>query len=167
MSALADAVRSRLADASQLYHQLLLVVGGQGSGKTAALRELSESGPFPLVNVNLALSQRLLEFTSKARPLRLPRLLDEIVAGIGGSVVLLDNIEILFDPTLRQDPLRCLQGISRNRTIVATWNGTARGRTLTCAEPRHREYRRYTDVDAMLVSTSCNSDAGADEGDAR
>ena len=35
---------------------------------------------------------------------------------------------LLFDARLKQDPLRCLQGLSRNRTVVAAWTGTcARG----------------------------------------
>ena len=98
MNALADSIRAQIEGASQLYHRLVLVVGGQRSGKTTALRELSESGSLPFVNLNLALSQRLLEFTAKARSLRLPKLLAEIVASAGGGVVILDNIEILVRP---------------------------------------------------------------------
>ncbi|MEN6474686.1 MAG: BREX-3 system P-loop-containing protein BrxF, partial [Syntrophaceae bacterium] len=41
-------------------------------------------------------------------------------------VVLLDNIEILFDVSLKQDPLRLLQGLSRNTTLVAAWSGEIR-----------------------------------------
>src|ERR671924_322986 len=98
MNPLADSIRVQIGGASQLYHRLVLVAGGQPSGKTTALRELSESGSLPFVNLNLALSQRLLELTSKARSLRLPKLLAEIVASASADVVILDNIEILFDP---------------------------------------------------------------------
>ena len=38
--------------------------------------------------------------------------------------MLLDHLEILFDPALEQDPLRLLQGVSRDRTVVAAWPGT-------------------------------------------
>lgn len=153
MNPLADSIRAQIGPANQLYHRLVLVVGGQRSGKTTALRELSESGSLPFVNLNLALSQRLLELTSKARALRIPKLLADIVASAGADadVVILDNIEILFDPALHQDPLRCLQGVSRNRTIVASWSGSATDKTLIYAEPGHREYRRYTDVPAIIV----------------
>ena len=141
MNALANSIRAQIEGASQLYHRLVLVVGGERSGKTTALRELSESGSLPFVNLNLALSQRLLEFTAKARSLRLPKLLAEIVASAGGGVVILDNIEILFDPALPAE-IRCgaFRESRRNRTIVASWNGSARDRTLTYAEPGHREY---------------------------
>src|SRR2546421_11636097 len=116
MNALADSIRAQIEGASQLYHRLVLVVGDQRSGKTTALRELSESGSLPFVNLNLALSQRLLEFTAKARSLRLPKLLAEIVASAGGGGGFLGNIEIFFDPPPPQKPLRGLLGGSRERT---------------------------------------------------
>lgn len=164
MNALADSIRAQIDAASQLYHRLVLVVGGQRSGKTTALRQFSESGSLPFVNLNLMLSQRLLELTTRTRSLRLPRLLAEIVASAGADVVVLDNIEILFDPALQQDPLRCLQEVSRNRTIVASWSGSARDRTLTYAEPGHREYRRYMDVPAIIVHAGPSAEQRLAEG---
>jgi hypothetical protein len=83
------------------------------------------------------------------------------------DVVILDNIEILFDPALQQDPLRCLQGVSRNRTIVASWNGSARDRMLSYAEPGHREYRRYTEVPAIIVHAGPSADQRMAEGNQR
>ena len=74
------------------------------------------------LDVNLALSGELLELTAKQRSLRLPGILDQI-ADQAHSPVVLDNLEILFDNDLKQDPLRLLQGISRNRAVVASWNG--------------------------------------------
>ena len=59
------------------------------------------------------------------------------------NTILLDNIEILFDVALKQDPLRLLQGLSRNKTIVVSWNGSIENDFLTYAVPGHPEYRRY------------------------
>jgi hypothetical protein len=67
-------------------------------------------------------------------------------------VVLIDNIEILFEVSLKQDPLRLLQQISRNRTVVATWNGTIAGGYLTYAATNHPEYRRYPAHDLLIVT---------------
>ncbi len=117
------------------------------------------------MNLNLVLSQRLLEHASKSRPLRLRGALDEVLAKTGGEVVVLDNIEILFDPGLKQDPLRLLQLSSRNRTVVASWNGDAIGRTLTYAAAGHPEHKRYMDVDGILVQASRSGDPLGPEGD--
>ncbi len=50
--------------------------------------------------------------------------------------------------------LRLLQGLSRNLTVVASWNGTFEKGKLTYAEPGHREYRSYDLTDTLVVSMS-------------
>ena len=67
-------------------------------------------------------------------------------------MILLDNIEVIFDISLQQDPLRLLQGLSRNKTVVAAWNGTIVEDSLTYAAPGHPEYRRYPMRDFLVVS---------------
>lgn len=87
--------------------------------------------------------------------------MDDIVHE-AGEVVLLDNIEMLFQPDLHQDPLRLLQAISRNRTVVATWRGAHVGKSLTYAVPYHPEFRRFEEPQALLVSSGGGpSDSGA------
>lgn len=133
-----------------MYHRLVLLVGEAGSGKTCVLREVAEEFGSSVVNVNLALSGELLELTPKQRALRLPGILDQI-ADQALSPVVLDNLEILFDKDLQQDPLRLLQGISRNRAVVASWNGSMNAGRLSYAEAGHPEYRSYDAVDALIV----------------
>ena len=137
--------------AGQAYHRLVLLVGPSDSGKTRVLRKLAEDGGVAYLNVNLALSQRMLELTKSQRARQVDRLLKDLVNETEADVVLLDNLELLFDITLQMDPLRLLQTASRNRTVVAAWNGVFRDGTLTYAEPQHPEYRCYRDVDASTV----------------
>ena len=134
------------------YHRLLLVVGPLGSGKTPLLKALCQQQDLPYVNVNLTLSQRLLDLTDKERPLRVRRLLADVIGEQAGDIIALDNFELLFDPTLHQDPLACLQGLSRNKTLVAAWGGSYVNNLLTYAEPGHPEYRRYERPDALTVA---------------
>jgi hypothetical protein len=149
---LADLVAEQVKQASRLYHRLVIVAGPARSGKTSALHELHGERGWPLVNINLALSERLLELSAKQRALRVARIVDDIVRERAGEVMLLDNIEMLFHPDLMQDPLRLLQALSRNRTIVATWRGAYLGTSLTYAAPDHPEYRRFEDPQALIVS---------------
>ena len=123
----------RIAQASSLYHRLVLLVGPSGSGKTAILREVALQAGYPYINVNLELSRRLLDLTGHQRTLKVPSLLAEIVGTTDNPVIVLDNLEILFDLYLKQNPLGCLQGLSRNRTVVAAWTGTVSG--ASCASP--------------------------------
>ena len=152
-SLLFEDVRDKIEHAKGLYHRLVLVVGPAGTGKSAALREVSEGTGAPLVNTNLELSRRLLDLAARQRPLRIQRFLEETIAEHTSDVVLLDNTELLFDITLCQDPLRLLQGLSRSRTVFTSWNGTIEDGRLCYAEPGHREYRRYR-VDGILVANA-------------
>ncbi|MCD6261581.1 MAG: BREX-3 system P-loop-containing protein BrxF [Deltaproteobacteria bacterium] len=149
---LADQVMRKIKQAAELYHRLMLVVAPAGAGKTTALTYVKERIGAPLVNVNLELSRRMLELTERQRALQLPRLLREIVDDAASEVVLLDNLEILFDVSLQQDPLRLLQGLSRNKTVVAAWNGSIDKDHMTYAVPDHPEFRRYLVRDFLVAS---------------
>jgi len=149
---LADRVIRRIGQAAELYHRLVMLVAPAGAGKTAALQDVHERTAAPLVNVNLELSRRMLDLTERQRALQLPRLLAEIVGASAADVILLDNIEVLFDVSLKQDPLRLLQGLSRNKTVVAAWGGSIDGAHMVYATPDHPEYRRYPLRDFLVVS---------------
>jgi hypothetical protein len=144
-------VLGKINEASELYHRLILIVAPSGGGKTKALQELQAHLNSTIINVNLELSRRMLELSARQRPLKVPRLLGELVYQIDNEVVLLDNFEILFEISLKQDPLRLLQGLSRNKTVVAAWNGEILNGKLTYAAPDHPEYRRYPVRDFLVV----------------
>lgn len=147
---LADIVMHKMEQAAELYHRLVLLVAPAGSGKTAVLLDVHKRTSALYINVNLELSRRMLDLTERQRALQIPRLLLDIVGEV--PVVLLDNIEILFDVSLKLDPLRLLQGLSRNRTVVAAWNGSIIGENLVYAAPDHPEYKRYPVQDLLVVS---------------
>ena len=150
---LSEAVAEQIGHADSLYHRLVLVVGAGSSGKTSALRDVAERIDAPLVNVGIELSRRLLGLTERQRRIQIPMLLGRIVAETGSDVVLLDNVELLFDVALRQNPLGVLQRLSRRRTVVATWNGSTEDGHIVYAVPGHSEYRRYP-VDGFLVTVA-------------
>jgi len=148
---LADCVIRKIGQAAELYHRLVMVVAQAGAGKTAALRDVHRRTAAPLINVNLELSRRMLDLTERQRALQLPRLLAEIVGASEADMILLDNLEVLFDISLKQDPLRLLQGLSRNKTVVAAWSGSIDGTHMVYATPDHPEYRRYPLRDFLIV----------------
>jgi hypothetical protein len=149
---LSHQIAEQIKRAKELYNRLVIVVGPPRSGKTTALRDLHDGRGWALLNLNLSLAEQLLDLTAKQRALRVARIVDDMIRIHAGDTVLLDNIELLFHPELKQDPLRLLQSLSRNRTIVATWRGTHVGSTLTYATPDHPEYRRFDKPQALIVS---------------
>lgn len=149
---LSNKIIQKIEQASELYHRLVLVVAPQGSGKTSVLKKVRQILRTSAVNVNLEVSRQLLELTAKQQALQLPRILEDILRKAEIEVALLDNIEILFEVSLKQDPLRLLQGLSRNRTIVASWNGEIKDNYLTYASSDHPEYRRYPARELLVVT---------------
>jgi len=153
-----DQILRAIETVAGLYHRLVIVVGGPATGKTAAVQAVAERAGAPRINLNLELSRRLMDLTARQRALLLPALLDDIIAAVPGDIILLDNIEILFDPALQQDPLRHFQAISRNRTVVVAWPGAVprddRGQvSLIYAAPGHPEYRHYPVADLVLIES--------------
>ena len=146
-----DQLRQRLVGIGDIYNRLVLLVGPPGSGRTAVLRTLADAETVPVLNVGTEISRRLLDLTERQRVLQLPKLLEEAVAALPDNLTILDNTEVLFNPLLRQDPLRLLQGLSRDRTIVASWLGNVDGWHLTYAAPEHPEFRRYPSADLLVV----------------
>ena len=153
MADMASKLDEAIEQAVGQYFRLVILIGGPQSGKTAALQASARRLGCPIVNVNLELSKRMLELSRKQRPRQVERLLKGVVADVPGNLVLLDNLEILFDTSLEVEPLRLLQATSRNRTVIASWNGTFRDGTLTYAEPGHPEFIQCKHAEAVVVTT--------------
>ena len=148
--AIQEKLRQSLRAAEELYHRLVLLVGESGSGKTEVLREFAEEIGTEVININLLLSAELLGLSETQRGLHLPEILDKIVDKEETTVVL-DNIEILFDQRLKQDPLKLLQLMSRNRAVVTAWNGKIEQGRLIYAETGHPEYRQCDGKELLFV----------------
>lgn len=142
---------SSLETAKGMYHQLVLIVGPSGSGKTGALKQIAKRENTFVINVNLEISSQLLELTGKQRKTKLQAIFNDVVAQ-AQSPVILDNLEILFDTELEQDPLRLLQHASRNNLILASWNGVVQDGKLTYAEITHPEYRMYEISNIVIIA---------------
>jgi hypothetical protein len=145
---LVEAIRQ----AAGQYYRLVILAGLPVTGKTAALQAVAQQNGYPYLNVNMELSKRLLELTRTQRSRQVERLFKEVIASVPGDVVLLDNLEVLFDPALEVETLRLLQVSSRNRTVVASWNGTWKDGTLIYAEPGHPEFVQFKQTEAVVVT---------------
>ena len=103
----------------------------------------------------------MLDLTAGQRPLQLRPLLEKWMETMGAAseVVLLDNTELLFDASLKQDPLPLLQGLSRNKTLVAAWTGALEGGKLRYAAAGHPEHRQYPARDLLAVPLQAGGEA--------
>lgn len=113
-----------------------------GGGKTSVLKAVARQKGLPLINVGLELAQALLDFPANRRFNAVRSQLEKLVVSRGEKLLLLDNLELLFEPSLAHDPLDLLQTLSRQYYLIAAWPGEVQEERLTYA-PGHPEYREY------------------------
>ena len=157
MTTVSEQLGAAIEQAAAQYFRLVILAGLPGSGKTTALRAYADKAGGALVNVNLELTKRLLDLTRIQRSRQVERLFRGLASEAPGDVVFLDNLEVLFDTALEVEPLRLLQVSSRNRTIVASWNGGFHDGVLTYAEPGHPEFVQFKQPEGVVVSISADA----------
>lgn len=143
-----------LGTASALYHRLVFSAGLSSDARSDVLATFASRHNWPVVNLGLAFSQQLLDVPHRHRAASVLQVLADLLASVSGEVMLLDHIEVLFAPELAQDPVRLLQGLSRNRTLLVSWPGVRDGTTLIYAEPGHPEYYKQPIADLVYVELS-------------
>lgn len=127
-----------------LHSKLILLVGPLGTSKTALLAELANRHGVKVMNVGAELGKRLAALPQRQRALQanvaMRELADEYASG---DLLLLDNIELLFDQSLKLDPLDMLKRHAHARRVLAAWPGELRDGRLIYAEMGHPEYQDY------------------------
>jgi ABC-type uncharacterized transport system ATPase component len=132
-----------------LQSKLILLVGGPQAGKTALLVEFAGRMDTNILSVGSELGRRLAAIPQKQRHLQVGTILRDLTdEHAKGDLLLLDNIELLFDRSLQLDPLDLLKRHARSRRVVAVWPGELQGDTstgrLTYADIGHPENQDYS-----------------------
>ncbi|UPY39370.1 BREX-3 system P-loop-containing protein BrxF [Sediminicoccus sp. KRV36] len=131
-------------DIASLNSKLVLLVGPPRSGKTDLLAQLSERRNVPVLRVGATLGRQLLAIPSTQRHLLAPDLLKQLAdEAASRGLLLLDNIELLFDGALRLSPLDLLRRYAHARRVAAVWPGELRDGRLSYASAGHPEHQDY------------------------
>lgn len=138
------------------YHKLVIIAGPCGSGKTRLLIQLADQLNLPVINLSLKMSEKLLSLTRRQRRLKAEELARDVIDEHNGLNVCLENTELLFDSSLRLNPLVFLQDISRNRLVVSSWNGTYDGKHLSFGYRGHPDFYQQTPTGYPVFSVSDN-----------
>ncbi len=129
---------------ASLHSKLILLVGSPHTGKTALLKEFGKQMEAEPLSVGSKLGLRLAGLPQKQRPLEAGSILRELAdQHAKGDLLLVDNIELLFDRTLQLDPLDLLKRHAHARRVVAVWPGELRDGRLTYADMGHPEKQDY------------------------
>jgi hypothetical protein len=131
-------------DISGLNSKLVLLIGPPRSGKSNLLGELAARRQVRVLSLGATLGRELLAVPSTRRHLQAADLLKDIADDFAShGLLLMDNIELLFDRTLQLSPLDLLKRHAHARRVVAVWPGDLREDRLSYATTGHPEHQDY------------------------
>jgi hypothetical protein len=139
-----DTLDRLVDDISKLKSKLILLIGPPRSGKSDLLGQLSARRQAQVLNVGAILGRELLTVPNTRRHLQAADLLKSITDDAAeNGLLLMDNIELLFDRTLHISPLDLLKRHAQARRVVSVWPGELRENRLSYAVTGHPEYQDY------------------------
>ncbi len=134
-----------IGEIDDLNSKLILLVGPSRSGKTQLLRQLGAKLNIEPLNVGLELGCRLAAMLNSKRGFSAGELLREIAdKERTEDPLLLDNLELLFEPSLQINPLDLVRRLAHSKRVVAVWPGELRGDRLVYADMSHPEHHDYS-----------------------
>ncbi len=136
----------RLVDEITVVHsKLILLIGAPQSGKSALLSTLAKDRHVIKLNLGVVLAKKLSVIAHKQRCLEASTILRELFDRYtNDDLLLIDNIELLFDRTLQLDPLNVLRRHAHGIRVVAVWPGELRDGRLIYADIGHPEHQDYS-----------------------
>jgi len=147
------ALERLIEEINDLQSKLVLVVGR--GGKTRLLRALARRLNAKPLNVGAMLGRRLAVTPISDRGFSTNELLREITDGVGDDApLLLDNLEVLFEPSLKVNPLNVIKLLAHSRRVIAVWPGEVRNDRLTYAGMGHPEHRDYSRDGVVVFETA-------------
>ncbi|MBB5374026.1 BREX-3 system P-loop-containing protein BrxF [Acidocella aromatica] len=153
------ALERLIGEVSDLQSKLILLVGS--SGKTRLLRALARRLNTSPRNVGVELGRRLAATPISDRGFSTNESLREVTDDVRNGVpLLLDNLEVLFEPSLKINPLNVIKLLAHSRLVIAAWPGEMRNDRLIYAGIGHPEHRDYT-RDGVVVFETAQSHQGA------
>ncbi len=140
-----------VVEINDLNSKLILLTGPSRSGKTSLLQKLGAKLNIGPLNVSLELGRRLAATPNSKRGLLASELLREITdSKCADDPLLLDNLELLFEPSLQINGLDIVRRLAHSKRVVAVWPGELRGDRLVYADMSHPEHRDYS-CDGVVV----------------
>lgn len=116
-------LQADVARARGEHFRLVWVAGGSSSERTALLRSMAEADGGVFVELGKTLSRALLDVPVPLRTASVEESFAACFAESPQKSTCLDNIEILFEPSLRINPITLIKRASRHSLLIVAWPG--------------------------------------------
>ncbi|TCN74254.1 hypothetical protein EDB60_101127 [Vibrio crassostreae] len=115
------------------------------------------NNPIRLVNLSKELARKLVSLSIRDRVRRLEGEVER-VANDCGSSAWLTKLDVLFEPTLENDPMRLLKSIAKSQAVVAIWPGEITETSVVYSKPGKPDYKTYPlkELNDIQVIDACN-----------
>jgi hypothetical protein len=139
---------NKIIDSSKLQRSQLIIICNPNKEKL--IKQNNNKYCIQNVNISLELSKELIVIPKTKRSTRVRRCLAEILHRFNSDVLWIERMQLLFHPELEFDPIQFFQNVSRNKTIILSWDGEYKNNKLIYAKPGHQEYRVFSEIDAQI-----------------
>lgn len=130
---------------------LVLIVHPEILALDEEKRDLQTRFDWPVVSIGKDLSRDMLSGQVSGAAAVQAWLIDKVRGGTS-SPILISDIDLLFEPGFKLDPLILFQRASRFNRLVVLWPGTySKDKVLSYAVPEHNHYRTWRNPDADIV----------------
>jgi len=138
-----DPMHNAITDFLRTSHTCLLLVHPAVSKLEGAAAQLLSVYSWPRLSVGGELSAVLFSETSQRRSRAARQWMKVHFREMAPGPVLCTEIDLLFEPTLKLDPLRLMRDVGRVTRLVVTWPGSYVDNVLAYAVPGHSHYRTW------------------------
>ena len=143
-------MHNAITDFLRTSHTCLLLVHPAVSRLEDAANELLSVYDWPRLSVGRELSPVLLSETPQRRSRTVRQWMKTHLRDISPGPVLCTEIDLLFELTLKLDPLRLICDVSRVTRLVVTWPGSYVDDVLAYAVPDHSHYRTWRKPEVLI-----------------
>jgi len=103
-----------------------------------------------VINIGKELSEALIPVTVNERSRFVQKWLLDILTSIQTEPVLCIHIDLLFEPSLKMDPLALFRQASRSKKMIVLWAGEYSPGTLSYAIPEHCHFKSWRISESLL-----------------
>jgi len=139
-----------VTDFLRTSHTCFLLVHPEIRRLEDAATELLSVYDWPRLSVGRELSPVLLSERPQRRSRAVRQWMKTQLRAISPGPVLCTDIDLLFEPTLKLDPLRLMRDASRATRLVVTWPGSYLDNVLAYAVPGHSHYRTWRKPEVFI-----------------
>lgn len=129
------------------YNKILFLKESQ-NGNT--LRKYSNENDIAYINVNLYLSEKLIDVETNRRTLKAISLMS-LLGERENDIICLDYFEMLFEPSLKLKPFEIFKDLSKRKVVVIAWRYEVNDGYLIYARPGHPEFKKELVTDMTII----------------